>query len=72
MKNNGNIICEVETMEKLVYSVQEAAEVLGISKSYMYELARRGEVPALKLGKRLVVPKEKFIKWINEEKELGN
>jgi len=59
-------------MEKLVYSVQEAAEVLGISKSYMYELARRGEVPALKLGKRLVVPKEKFIKWINEEKELGN
>ena len=59
-------------MEKLVYSVQEAAEVLGISKSYMYELARRGEVPALKLGKRLMVPKEKFIKWINEEKELGN
>lgn len=59
-------------MEKLVYSMQEAAEVLGISKSYMYELARRGEVPALKLGKRLVVPKEKFIKWINEEKELGN
>ena len=59
-------------MEKLVYSVQEAAEVFGISKSYMYELARRGEVPALKLGKRLVVPKEKFIKWINEEKELGN
>lgn len=59
-------------MEKLVYSVQEAAEVLGISKSYMYELARRGEVPALKLGKRLVIPKEKFIKWINEEKELEN
>lgn len=59
-------------MEKLVYSMQEAAEVLGISKSYMYELARRGVVPALKLGKRLVVPKEKFIKWINEEKELGN
>lgn len=52
--------------------MQEAAEGLGISKSYMYELARRGEVPALKLGKRLVVPKEKFIKWINEEKELGN
>ena len=59
-------------MEKLVYSMQEAAEVLGISKSYMYELARRGEVPALKLGKRLVVPKERFIKWIHEEKELGN
>lgn len=29
-------------------------------------------VPVLKLGKRLVIPKEKFVRWINEEKELGN
>lgn len=58
--------------EKLVYSMQEAAEGLGISKSYMYELARSGKVPVLKLGKRLVIPKEKFVRWINEEKELGN
>lgn len=45
---------------------------IGISKSYMYELARSGKVPVLKLGKRLVIPKEKFVRWINEEKELGN
>ena len=28
-------------MEKMVYSMQEAADALGISKSYMYELVRK-------------------------------
>lgn len=52
-------------MEKLVYSIQEAAELLSISKSYAYELVRNGTIPALKLGKRYVIPKEKFNMWVN-------
>ena len=59
-------------MEKLVYSIQEVAELLGISKSYAYELVRRGTIPSLKLGKKRVIPKEKFKNWVNGEKELGN
>ena len=59
-------------MEKMVYSMQEAADALGISKSYMYELVRKGEVPVLVIGKRRVIPKEKFNRLINGEKELGN
>jgi len=58
-------------MEKLVYSVQEVAGLLGISKSYAYELVRNGTIPVLQLGRKRVVPKEKFYRWINEEKELG-
>lgn len=56
-------------MEKLVYSIQEAADLLGISKSYAYELARNGTIPVLELGKKRVIPKEKFNKWINGERE---
>ena len=52
-------------MEKMVYSVQEVAGLLGISKSYAYELVRKGMIPALELGKKRVIPKEKFNKWIN-------
>lgn len=59
-------------MKKMVYSMQEAADALGISKSYMYELVRKGEVPVLAIGKRRVIPKEKFNRWVNGEKELGN
>jgi excisionase family DNA binding protein len=37
-------------------SVEEASEVLGISRSLAYELVRRGDIPSLRLGRRLVVP----------------
>lgn len=52
-------------MEKLVYSIQEAANLLGISRSYAYELVRNGTIPALELGRKRVIPKEKFLEWIN-------
>lgn len=58
-------------MEKLVYSIQEAADLLGISKSYAYELVRNGTIPALELGKKRVIPKEKFYAWVNGN-ENGN
>lgn len=41
---------------RLAVSVAEAASLLGISRSFAYELARRGELPAVRLGRRLVVP----------------
>lgn len=56
-------------MEKLVYSVQEVAEALGISKSYAYELVRKGIIPSLQLGKKRITPKEKLKIWINEKIE---
>jgi excisionase family DNA binding protein len=37
-------------------TVTEAADILGISRSTAYELARAGTLPALRLGRRLVVP----------------
>jgi excisionase family DNA binding protein len=42
--------------ERLTMSVEDAADVLGISRSLAYELVRRGELPSLRLGRRLVVP----------------
>ena len=42
--------------ERLTMSVEEAGERLGISRSLAYELVRRGDVPCLRLGRRLVVP----------------
>ena len=39
------------------------AQVLGISPSSGYELLHQQDFPTLKIGNRLVVPKEKFIEW---------
>lgn len=59
-------------MEKMVYTIQEVAELLGISRSYAYELVRNGTIPALVLGKKRVISKEKFNQWLNGEKGLGD
>lgn len=39
---------------------------LGISRSRAYELMHQKSFPTLKIGARMVVPKEKFIKWVND------
>lgn len=42
-------------MDKLTYTVTEVAELLGISRTSAYECVRRGEIPSLRLGRRLLV-----------------
>jgi excisionase family DNA binding protein len=43
--------------ERLVWSVEEAARRLGISRAHAYELVARGGLPHLRLGRRIVVPR---------------
>jgi excisionase family DNA binding protein len=38
--------------------VEEAGELLGISRALAYEMARTGRLPTLRFGKRIVVPKK--------------
>ena len=49
----------------LMLSVPDVASVLGISRAGAYELVRSDGFPALRIVSRIVVPKEKFIDWIN-------
>jgi excisionase family DNA binding protein len=42
---------------KITLSVDEAAQVLGISRGLTYELVRRGKLPAVRLGRRIVIPR---------------
>ena len=53
-------------MDKLVYSIPEVADLLGISKSYAYELVKLKKLPILELRKRKVVPKVTLEEWIKE------
>jgi len=45
---NGNRLC---------ITVPEAAEMLGISRNFAYELVKRKELPVAKFGKRLLIPR---------------
>ena len=44
-------------VERLVWMVEETAALLGISRALAYELVARGELPHLRLGRRVVIPK---------------
>ena len=53
----------------LMLSAPEVAEVLGISRAGAYDLVRSAGFPHLRLGNRILVPKDKFIKWIDNHTE---
>ena len=42
------------------------AKVLGVSPSSGYELMHEPDFPVLRVGSRMVVPKERFIQWVEE------
>ena len=42
-------------MDRLTYTVTESAALLGISRTSAYECVRRGEIPSLTLGRRVVI-----------------
>ena len=53
----------------LMLSVPDIAKVLGISRAGAYDLVHSREFPSMKIGNRIIVPKDKFLRWI--EKQCG-
>ena len=50
--------------KKLCYTVPEAAQLLGFSRNFGYELARTGQLPIIRFGHRILVPKAAFDKML--------
>jgi len=51
-------------MEKVVYTVEEIATMLGISRTKAYELAKNGDIPVIRIGRCLRVPVVMFEEWL--------
>jgi len=49
----------------LLLNVKQLADLLGVSDSSVYELIQENGFPSLRIGKRIVVPKEELRKWIS-------
>ena len=50
--------------QRLVYTVEEAATLLGISCSFAYEAVQRGDVPSMRIGRRILVPKAALQRYL--------
>ncbi len=51
--------------DKLTLTVDETAKILGVGRNSAYEAIARGEIPVVKVGKRLLVPKAALEKLLN-------
>ena len=50
---------------RLLLSVREMAEVLGIGRDAAYRAANAGEIPTIRIGRRLYVPRTALLRWID-------
>ena len=55
----------------LFLNAKLVAQVLGVSPSSGYELMHDPDFPTLRVGSRMVVPKEQFIQWVNTHTKGG-
>ena len=56
---------DTEQSQKLMLSVEEAGELLGVSRQIAYQLIHRDDFPCLRIGRRALVPRHKLVEWIN-------
>ena len=56
----------------LTLTAPEVSEALGISRAAAYELVRSKGFPHMRIGTRILVPKNKFIQWIENQTEMNS
>jgi excisionase family DNA binding protein len=52
--------------KRLCLTVPEAAELLGISRNFAYELVKQGQLPVIRFGKRLLIPRVALDKMLEK------
>ena len=58
--------------ERLVYTVSEARQTLGISRGLMYEAIRTGTIPSVRIGRRILIPKTALERVLDKKVQLEN
>ncbi len=52
-------------MDKLLLRPLEAADILAVSKSKIYELLSSGVIPSVRIGKSIRIPADELRKWVS-------
>lgn len=60
----------MEDMSRKFYTTNETAEILGVSRLWIYEAIKAGRIPSVKLGKRHLIP-AKYLRSLEERAYAG-
>jgi excisionase family DNA binding protein len=58
-----------EYPDRVLLTAEEVAEMLGMGVDWIYEQARRGRIPVVRLGRYLRFRRESIEKWLDENEE---
>ncbi len=56
-------------VESVVMSVEEAAEILGVSRNTAYEAVKRGEIPTMRIGRLIKVLRRPFMRMVGADQD---
>lgn len=57
--------------KKLLYSVKETSNILNISSTKAYELIQQNKLPTIRLGKRILIPKDSLENWLSNSLKVS-
>jgi excisionase family DNA binding protein len=60
----GRPLTVAELRERPTITVDEAADVLAITRTGAYQAVRRGEIPSVRVGRRLIIPTTSLLRLL--------
>ena len=63
-RNSERVRREIVHLEPLVYTVDEVAQILRVSRRHAYYAIGTGEIPSMKVGQRILVPRKALEQFI--------
>ena len=69
------MITDSQSDDRLTLTVEQAGKMLGISRATAYQLANQGKLPAIRLGRRLLISKaglERMVNKAGDKSQLSN
>jgi excisionase family DNA binding protein len=57
--------------ERLTVTVEEAGRLLGIGRGTAYEAVRSGDIPSVRIGRRVLVPRHALLALLGHQKDEG-
>lgn len=59
-----------DNTDRLVFTVNEARQKLGISRGLTYEAIRTGKIPSIQIGRRILIPKAALQRLLEKDSQL--
>ena len=56
-------------MDQLLYGPEEGAKIIGIQRTTMFDLLRRGEIESVKLGRLRRIPRDALVAYVARLRE---